>query len=138
MQVSTGNTGPFGNTVIFGNASAVTPPGPHATDPGIEAALNSIALAATNNNTTINVLVESNKQMAALLAALSAKMDNVGTTRVQPAPGIVATPRTALTKIATIQWGTAGHMDTWYIGVTPVLLARTIRRSTKIEPHMPI
>ena len=50
----------------------MTAPGPPA---GIETVLNNLALAATNDNTTINVLVESNKQMAALLAALSSKMD---------------------------------------------------------------
>ena len=65
---------------------------------GIKTALKNLALAATNKNTTINVLVELNKQMAALLAALAAKMDNAGTTRVHPAPGIIATPRTELTK----------------------------------------
>jgi hypothetical protein len=36
--------------------------------------------------------------MSALLVALSAKMDNIGTTGVQPAPVSVATPRTPLTK----------------------------------------
>ena len=36
--------------------------------------------------------------MAALLAALSAKMDKIGTTGTQPAPVSVATPRTPLTK----------------------------------------
>ena len=95
MQASIGNTGPFGNAAIFGNASAVTAQGPPK---GIDTALNNLALAATNNNKTINVLVESNKQMAALLAALLAKMDNIGTTGSQPSTAIVATPRTALTK----------------------------------------
>ena len=64
----------------------------------IETALNNLTLATTNDNTTINVLVESNKQMAALLESLLAKMDNIGSTGVQPIPGIVATPYTALTK----------------------------------------
>ena len=64
----------------------------------IATALNNLALAATNDNATINVLVESNKQMAALLTALSAKIDNIGTTGAQPAPVSVATPRTPLTK----------------------------------------
>ena len=94
LQASTGSTGPFGNAVIFGNASAVTAPGPPVAVPGIKTVLNNLALAVTNNNTTINVLVESNKQMAALLAALSAKMDNIGATGVHAAPASVATPET--------------------------------------------
>ena len=95
LQASTGNTRPFGNVVIFGNPSTVTAQGPPK---GIETALNNLALAATNNNTTIDVLVESNKLMAALLAALLAKMDNIGKTGAQPASVSVATPRTTLTK----------------------------------------
>jgi len=72
LEASTGNTLPFGNAVIFGNASAVTTQGPPK---GIETALNNLVLVATNNNTTINVLVDLNKQMAALLVAISAEMD---------------------------------------------------------------
>ena len=56
-------------------------------------------MAATNNNTTIKVLVEPKKLMAALLLALLAKMDNIGITRVHPVPGSIAMPRTALAKV---------------------------------------
>ena len=84
--------------MIFGNASAVTAPGPPVDVLGINIALNSLAMATTNNNTTINAIVESNKQMAALLAALLAKMDSIKATRVQLAPVIVAMPHALLAK----------------------------------------
>ena len=40
----------------------------------IEAALNNLANAATNDNTTITTLVASNQQLDVSLAALSAKL----------------------------------------------------------------
>jgi len=100
LQASTGSTRTFGNAVIFGISSAVTAPGPPT---GIKTVLNNLALAATNDNTTINFLVESNKQMAALLAALSAKMGGISATGMQPAAAIVATPVTPRKQLTAAQ-----------------------------------
>ena len=113
LHASTGSTRPYRNAVIFGNASAVTP-GPPAAVPGIKDALNNLALAATNNNTTINVLVESSKQMAALLAALLAKMDSIGAVGVQPAPLITTVPRNQNKNLTIAQWFERGYDPAGY------------------------
>ncbi len=135
LQASTGSTGPFGNAVIFGNASAVTAPGPPA---GIKNALNNLALVAMNDNTTINVLVVSNKQMAALLAALSAKMDGIGTTRVQPAPASVATPVTQRKQLSAAQLLERGYDPMGYCWLHGYKVHKTHTSSTcktKKEGH---
>ena len=102
LQAAQGGTGPFGN------ANAMTKTGTSAECPTIKAVLNNLALATTNNNTTINVLVELNKQIPAMLAALSTKMDSVrttGTTLTAPAPA----PALATVKLTTAQRKECGY-----------------------------
>ena len=85
---ATGCGGPFGaaNTATC-NVNAT-----------IEAALNNLANAATNNNTTIITLVASNRQLAASLAALLAKLEAA---LAKPGAPPLTTPTTPTTTPST-------------------------------------